>query len=238
MSNLTISTDDSFFKSFQQYVEKSKKFEIDPLVLSVSAKELSEKFPGTHYNLYDDKRLLDNISDATKNRVEEIRKYYSKKLFWNNLNGVDLSPIRHRMSVLLEHKVLECNDNDIGIYWKLPYFYEEDCVYDDFKEKYNTDRLSPLGNKVSNRFAKRLSFLKTTSSCQKNGKTKNYWFSDDNQDLYAIQLSLGNELLSFFEDILEKNPTPIFETYLKESKIDKLHFYKLYSYKLLKELNA
>lgn len=239
MSNLTISTNDEpFFKAFQTYVDRPKKFDLDPLVLSVSAKDLMDKSPGTHYGLYDDTRVLDNVSDTIKHRAEEIRKYYSKKLFWSNLNGKELTPIRSRMAVLLEHRIAECSEHDIGIYWKLPYFYEEDCVYDEFREKYNTKTLSPLGNKISNRFAKRLEYLKSTNGIQKNSKFKNFWFADDNKDLYAIQINLGNELLTLFEDILDKNPIPIFETYLKESRIDTLHFYKLYSYKLLKDNNA
>ncbi len=111
-------------------------------------------------------------------------------------------------------------------------------VYDQFKKTYNTEQLSPLGNKRSNRFAKRLSFLKTTKCIQKNRKTKNYWFADDNNDLYGIELKLDNELIDLFEAILEHNPTPLFDTYLAESRIDKLHFYKLYSFKLLKDNNA
>ncbi len=142
------------------------------------------------------------------------------------------------MAFLLENRVAECNDQDIGIYWKLPYFYEEDCVYDEFKKLYNTERLSPLGNKISNKFAKRLKFLKTTTGMQKTQKFKNFWFVDDNNDLYSAQISVGNELLTLFESLITNNPNPIFETYLKESRIDKLHFYKLYSFKLLKDNNA
>ena len=232
MSSLTISTAKSVFDL--DYQESIRKFELDPLVLSVSAKDLTDKYPGNHYGLYDDSRVLENITDDIKKRAEEIRSYYSKKLFWDSLNGKSLSPIRARLSVLLENRVSECNDNDIGLYWKLPYFYDEDTVYDEFKKLYNTEKLSPLGNKRSNRFAKRLSFLKTTNGIQKNQKPKNFWFTDDNKDLYGIQIKLDNELMCLFEEMLEENKTPIFETYLKESRIDKLNFYKLYSFKLYK----
>ena len=222
-----------------EFIESIYKFESDPLVRSVSAKDLADQNPSIHYGLQDDIRVKDNITPVIEARAEEIRRYYTKRFFWDALkNGKPLSPIRTRIVQLLENRIVECNDNDVGIYYKLPYFYEEDQTYEEFSKLYNTKKLSPLGNKRSNKFAKRLQFVKTTKGIQKNTKSKYFWFTDDNRDLYNIDIELSNPLLSLFEQIIIDNPTPLFETYLKEARLDKLHYYKLYSFKLLKEHNA
>lgn len=236
MLNLTTSTNNSI--GSLEYIESHYKFDGDPLVRSVSAKDLSDKNPSDHYGLNDDSRVRDNITPNIETRAEEIRKYYTKRFFWDALQGKTLSPIRTRIVQLLEGRITDCNDNDVGIYYKLPYFYEEDQTYEDFSKIYNTDKLSPLGNKRSNKFAKRLQFVKSTKGIQKNRKSKYFWFSDDNKDLYNVSVELSNPLLSLFEQIIIENPNPLFETYLKEDRLDKLHFYKLYSFKLLKEHNA
>jgi hypothetical protein len=236
MLNLTTNTNNPFSL---EYIESIHKFDTDPLVCSVSVKDLVDRSPDTHYSLRDDIRVKDNITPAIEARAEEIRKYYTKRFFWDALkNGKPLSPIRTRMAQLLENRIVDCNDNDVGIYYKLPYFYEEDQTYEEFSKLYNTAKLSPLGNKRSNKFAKRLQFVKSTSGIQKNKKSKYFWFADDNRDLYNITIELGNPLLSLFEQIIDNNPTLLFQTYLKEDRLDKLHFYKLYSFTLLKEHNA
>jgi hypothetical protein len=235
MLNLTTNTNNPFSL---EYIESIHKFDTDPLVSSVSAKDLVDRSPDTHYSLRDDIRVKDNITPAIEARAEEIRNYYTKRFFWDALNGKPLTTIRTRIVQLLENRIFDCNENDVGIYYKLPYFYEEDQTYEEFSKLYNTKKLSPLGNKRSNKFAKRLQFVKSTKGIQKNTKSKYFWFTDDNRDLYNIAIELGNPLLSLFEQIITDNPTPLFETYLKEDRLDKLHYYKLYSFKLLKEHNA
>jgi hypothetical protein len=236
MLNLTTNTNNQLSL---EYIESIHKFDSDPLVCSVSAKDLADKNPSDHYGLQDDSRVKDNITPNIEARAEEIRKYYTKKFFWDALkNGSPLSPIRTRMVQLLENRITDCNDNDVGIYYKLPYFYEEDLTYEEFSKLYNTEKLSPLGNKRSNKFAKRLQFVKSTKGIQKNKKSEYFWFTDDNRDLYNITIELSNPLLSLFEQIIDNNPTLLFQTYLKEERLDKLHFYKLYSFTLLKDHHA
>ena len=235
MLTLTTNTNNPFSL---EYIESRYKFDTDPLVRAVSAKDLVDRSPDIHYGLQDDSRVTDNITDDVKARAEEIRKYYTKRFFWDALNSRTLSPIRTRMVELLENRITDCTENDVGIYYKLPYFYEEDQTYEEFSKLYNTAKLSPLGNKRSNKFAKRLKFVKSTKGIQKNVKSQYFWFTDDNKDLYNITIELSNPLLSLFEQIIENTPSPLFQTYLKEARLDKLHFYKLYSFTLLKELNA
>lgn len=223
------------FKS-STYKESETEFKEDPLVLSVSLKDLVEKNQG-HYSL-EDLRVLENINDKIRDHAEAVRKYYSKKFFWTNLSGKSVSSFRSRVCVLLEGHIRKCGEKDRGIYYKLPWFYDEDMIYDDFKKTYNTKQLSGLGSKRSNVFAKRLTYIKSSKGWQKNRKVEYFWFTDDNKDLYCIQIQLDNSLLSMFRGMLEDNPVPLFQTMLAEDRIDDMHFYKLHNFKFIKEQHA
>lgn len=229
-------TEDIFDFNTPVYKENEIEFKEDPLVLACSLKELLDR-TAQFYGL-EDLRVLENVTQEIRDHAELIRKHYAQKFFWAALNNQRLSPIRTRMISLLEQRIRTCSENDRGIYYKLPFFYEEDMIYEEFSKLYNTEKLSPLGNKRSNVFAKRLTFIKTSKGIQKNRKQKYFWFSDDNKDLYCIQVDIKNNLIDMLEGFLEQNPTPLFQTHLTEDRLDKLHFYKLYSFKFLKDHNA
>lgn len=225
--------DDFDFTSSTQARERITEFKEDPLVLACTLKKYVES--GQGYLSLDNPDLIELITDEDRNTSEIIRKYYSKKFFWNALSGnKPLSGYRQRLINLLENRISKCKDQDCGVYYKLPYFYEEDVVYEDFKKIYNTSALSPLGNKRSNVFAKRLTFIKTTLGTQQKRKIKFFWFHDDNNDLYSVQINSDNELITLFESIILSSTDHVFETRLAESRIDNMHFYKLYSFKLLR----
>lgn len=218
-----------------EYKEDIIDFADDPLVLACSAKSLSEKNNDSFYSL-DGVPVGQNITQDIRNQAEVIRKHYAQKFFWASLNNQRLSPIRTRIMELLEGRVRSCNENDRGIYYKLPFFYEEDMIYEEFKKNYNTEK--PTGHIVGKAIATRLTYLKSSTGIQKRQKIKYFWFTNDTKNLYCIQIELGNNLLGMFEMFLESTPTPVFITYLKEARLDKLHFYKLYSFKNIKEHNA
>jgi hypothetical protein len=83
-----------------------------------------------------------------------------------------------------------------------------------------------------------LQFLKSSFAWQRKRKVTRFWFKDDDNFLYGLELETTNPLLDMFEQILKDNPTPLIETRLVEDRIDKLHFYKIYGFKFLKEYNA
>jgi hypothetical protein len=219
----------------QKYNEEEKQFDLDPLVLACSCKDLVKR-TGGYYSL-DGVEVRENVTDAIKAEAEAVRKYYTKKYFWANFQS-KLSDYRTRVCYLLEHRISKIKDQDQGIYYKLPWFYEEDMIYDDFKLNLITTDISPLGSSRGNKFTKRLEFLKTSFSSQRKRKITRYWFKDDNNFLYGIELQTDNPLLPMFEQYLTDNPTPLMETRLAEDRIDKMEFYKMYSYKFLKETNA
>lgn len=238
--NVSVTDDLDIFTS--TYKEKDTKFEADPLVLAVALKEMVEE-TGMHSSL-EDPRVLEHVTEATRERAEQIRKYFSKKFFWNNLtNNRELSGFRSRVCYLLENRVRVCKEKDIGIYYKLPYFYEEDMIYDEFKKQYNTTDLPYKTwytgglNKKTEKERITLKYIKTTASRQQKRNINRFWFTD-NKYLYSIMIANDNPLLDMFKQLVIDKVEVTFETYYNVDRIDQMHFYKLFNFSLAKETNA
>lgn len=222
------------------YQEKEQLFDEDPLVLSCSLKDLYVRTK----TLPDIKsvEVRENITPTIVEHSETVRKYYTKKFFWLGLqSNQGISGFRARTHHLLEHRVCKVKEQDIGIYFKIPWFYDEDMAYDEFKKTLNVsaDTISKLShNDRIKPYVKRLEFLKTTFAWQRKTKIERFWFKDDNNFLYEIEVAVDNPLLEMFREILNENPSPLIQTRITEDRIDNLHYYKMFSFKFLKEQNA
>lgn len=214
--------------------ERITEFVNDPLILSCIVKRLLET--GQGYRNLSDKTLLEYMTEDDCELADRIREYYTKKFFWRALSdNRSMSDYRRRLINLLENRVTVCKDQDCGIYYKLPYFYEEDLVYDEFKKTLNTNNISSLGNARANRMQRSLEFLITSFSGQRKRKIVRYWFKDDNNFLYGLELDKDNPLLSIFDDYVQTHKTVLFDTRLTEDRIDQMQYYKLLQYKFIKE---
>lgn len=219
-----------------EYKEKETEFKEDPLVLSVSLKSLMDRNVGQYYSL-DDPRVLNNVTDDIRILAENIRKYYGRKYLWSNLtNSRQLSGFRSRTCYLLENRVQVCKDKDAGIYYKLPYFYDEDMIYDEFKKQYNTTDIPRIGSfKTPNvKHQLTLKYIKTTSSRQQKRNLNRFWFTD-NIYLYNIEIANDNPLLEMFKQLVVEKGKVTLDTYYNVDRIDQMYFYKLFNFTLAKE---
>jgi len=220
-----------------QMAERITEFKEDPLTLSCVVKRLLET--GQGYRNMNDTTTVNDITGEDRILANQIKDYYKKKFFWRALSdNRTLSDYRKRLINLLENNIRNCKDQDCGIYYKLPYFYEEDMVYDEFKKTLDTSKLSDLGNARQTLFLKQLTFLRTSFSGQRKNKIVRYWFNDDNNWLYGLSLTQDNPLLAIFDSYLKEHGTVVFDTRLVEDRIDDLHYYKMYNYKFVKEKYA
>ena len=230
--NTTLEVTD-YLESFTTYQEKPVKYEVDLLEAACVIKSMAPSF-GSLSSV----DVAERITPEIKEQAEKIRKYYTRRWFWTSLSGdKPLSSFRQRAHYLLESRTREVMEKDLGIYVKMPWFYEEDIVYEEFKKELITKDLPHL-SPGRGRSQRRLEFLKTSNSWQGKRKVTRYWFKDDNKFLYAIELEMQNPLLPFFEEAIFANPTCVFECDLNEQRIDRLYFYRVQSFKLLKENNV
>jgi hypothetical protein len=230
------SRNNNFEDIFPTYKEDNTTYEMDPLVLSVAAKELANDDSHGYYNL-SDIRVRSHVNDSHISVAEDIRKYFSKKFFWSNLSGNrPLSDFRQRVCYLLENRIKVCKETDNGIYYKLPYFYDEDMIYEDLKRQYNTVDIPGL-TFPREKSLLNLRYIKETTSRQNKRNLHRFWFTDETY-LYSIILLNDNPLLGIFRQLVIDKLTVSLETHYNVDRIDQMYFYKLHNFTLAKETHA
>jgi hypothetical protein len=110
-------------------------------------------------------------------------------------------------------------------------------IYNDFKKTLKTTKDIPTVNHGRNKVEVAIKFLRTSNGWQGKRRTTKYWFKDDSDYLYCIDLEMTNPLMSMFDEAVKERGTCKFETVIQTDRIDQLYFYKLHQYKLLKETN-
>jgi hypothetical protein len=215
--------------------ERITEFNDDPLVLSCALHQLTNSGRGWHG--LDSIEVKESITPEIRAEAEAIRDYYTKKFFWTALSSNSrLSDYRQRLLNLLENRITKCKDQDCGIYFKLPVFYEEDQVYDQFKKDYETSEVPKIVYGLTNNQKERLdlTYLKTTFSSQRKRKIERFWFTDQKY-LFQIEIDRDNPLMEMFKVFLNESETVKIQAYRTIDRIDQMYFYKLFKFNFVKE---
>jgi hypothetical protein len=220
--------DEFDFEALSVFKERSTDFKEDPLVLACAAKKLSDE--GKPFAGLQDPETLDSITDDLRVYAETVRDYYTKKYFWKAMSGGNLSDYRRRLINLLENRIKSCSDKDCGIYFKLPYFFEEDMIYDTFTKKYNTTDVPSVRYGINaSKEDLSLTFLKSTVSRQQKRKIERFWFTDQTY-LFCVAIDQSNPLMEMFRKFLEESETVHLQAFRTADRIDNMHFYNLYKF--------
>lgn len=217
-------------------IENETKFIEDPLVLSCSLKDLASRNEG--FFSLNSNLVQTNITPEIREQAETIRSYFIKKYIWAGLKSdKGLSSFKSKTAQLLTSRETRLTETEVGLMVKLPWFYDEDMVYNELRSNYTPH---PLANNPVPSYGKahelELNFVHSNLRWRGNVRNQIYWFKDSENHLYHIALDLKNPLLLFFVGFL--TPRMKFESLLSPSTIGGIVSCKLYNYKLLKEPNA
>lgn len=177
---------------------RKTKFEIDPLLCSVAYHRKNSS-----YGLQQNK---DDIVDSDVQMAKSIREYYSKKYFWNALKrNQPQSEFRINAYRLLSiEKDWDLTERESGLFVKLPAFYAEDQIYDQFKSTLITGRPTYVNRGPMKSVVERLEYLGNTFRWQ-GSKRVSYWFKDNQRKLYSYTTAHNHPFNALFEERVQ-NP--------------------------------
>ena len=184
-----------------EHVKKYEILEIDEdlLALSTAWKRLRDTHNsgGTYTPISTllDKELFNHVTTDDRQKANEIRDYYSKKIMMWKLKDVRLSQFREDMNSFIHTNGKMFKDNMVPLAYRLPEFYNYDVDFDDLVSEHNkiiTDK--------SYKQTKNLSLKKTFSVGKKYSKRKEYWFSDETNNLVTFSLTHDNPLISLLDN--------------------------------------
>jgi hypothetical protein len=180
-------------------VEESRsKFKIDPLVSSVAFYRKHNSFG----LLSEEEHILEE--DVIK--AKQIRDYYNKKYFWNSLKTNKPQPEfrTNAMRLLAITDRWDLTERESGLFVKLPCFYEEDIVYDDFRTTLITNKDSYTFGFHNFTYSKHtLTHIKNTIRWQGRSKKISYWFKDKENKLFSFTTDADNPLNELFEEKIQ-----------------------------------
>lgn len=167
-----------------------------------------------------DKILFQNIKSEDLEKTDKIRDYYSKKLMWWTLNEVRLSNFREDMKKLINSDGKIFQENIKPLAYRLPEFYDYDVMFDEMFMEHNTKT-----NQTKNNLGleKKFTLVKTFVRKRRHSHIKEYWFSDENDNLNVINITKDNPLLNLF-DLYSSKPFTIQGTFCFKIRDNREYF--------------
>ena len=210
--------------SHGEHVKKYEILEIDEdlLALSVAWKRLRDTHSNggayTAISTLLDKELFNHVTTDDRQNANDIRDYYSKKIMMWKLKDVKLSQFREDMNSFIHTNGKMFKDNMVPLVFRLPEFHSYDMEFDILVSEHNKIITDKAHTQTKN-----LSLKKTFSVGKKFSKRKEYWFSDEANNLVTFSLTHDNPLLSLL-DIKCKNTVTLSGNYKMKYRDNNQYF--------------
>lgn len=217
----------------QTYVDTSKDpvtMPVDALALSCCAWRLGQA-NNTEYG-FQSEHVKENLLPEDFEHAELVRKYYSKKIVWSQLNGKQVSPFRAELLAYLHNDPKVISESICGMIYRLPFFYQEDQVIDRLMSQAD---VSPL--KVDLKFESKTKSLKPmeiTKRRSKRDKSNNYWFLDEDRRLCSITVAMPNPLEHLWLDLFDSSAIIKITGRYVEKHREQNSFYQILNWKMEK----
>lgn len=133
--------------------------------------------------------------------ADAIRQYYIAKFVELALRGQSLSQFRLKLAEVLDGR-RQLKKSEVGMLYRLPYFYDEDVTTDWIYENTAVDHTVNHfrdRDQVLNRLT--LTPLRRVMRSQRSGDVVKYWFVDQHQHPVMISVAKNNPLNSLMESL-------------------------------------
>jgi len=166
-------------------------------------------------------KLLDSdlfrlVSEDDITQANIIRDYYSKKIMVWKLKNIKLTPFREDLNTFVHSDGKTFKESMMPLAYRLPEFYEYDIEFEKMSFEYNKEVKRQDTMLQSDK--KKLKFVKQLAVNKKHFKCKEYWFTDNYNNLVSLSFEINNPLLSLFDMTIDNTDITIIGTYRKKSR--------------------
>lgn len=174
--------------------------------------------PGLHPTIT---KLLDTavfrlVSEDDIVQANIIRDYYSKKIMVWKLKNVGFTSFRKDLNTFVHSDGKTFKEDMIPLAYRLPEFYEYDIEFEKMLFEYNKEVKRQDGLLQPDK--KKLKFVKQLTVNKKRFKCKEYWFSDNHNNLVALNFEITNPLISLLDMTINNTDVIIDGIYRKKSR--------------------
>jgi len=236
MSNITdlrdlfkqwaVDIDPDFVKSQEKYQSQKAAFPDDPLALSCASWRMFRDTPERRWT------NIETVKATSEDRAmaQTIRDYYNQRYTMQALKGRQLTEYQQKTAQFLSG-LYHLKTDELGLLYKLPYFYVEDCGIDFVIE--STQSYEKSLNKEYAEYT--LTPVKEIFRTRKGGETVQFWYQDQNNHAVLIECRGTDHLLTMLRGLFRQSKIQV-RSYTKLVAFDGPHeekALKLFSWELV-----
>lgn len=201
-------------------------FSDDPLALSCASWRIFKDTPERRWT------NLDVVKATSEDRAmaQQIRDYYNQRYTMQALRGRQLTEYQQKTAQFLSG-LYHLKTDELGLLYKLPYFYTEDIGIDSVIE--STQSYERSLNRTHDRYT--LTPVKQIFRTRKSGETVQFWYRDQDQHAVLIQCKGTDPLLPMLRGLFSQPQIQV-QSYVKFAAFDGPHeqkALKLFSWELV-----
>ena len=172
-------------------------FKQDPIALSVAVHRNYVESDGTTQRWIEFDSVL--ASEQDLQTAEELKKYYKDRIMVKTLKGLNISKYQITLYSILNGEKQVTND-ELGMIYRLPYFYAEDQAKERIKETCSRAKVQPA---LENR-ASAIRPLTKFMYSRRGGEATEYWFMDEKDCPVLVKVSTTNTLNKLFGGLYKR----------------------------------
>lgn len=169
-------------------------------------------------------------TDEDRKEAQLLKSYYMERLVLERLTKQHISPFREKMGAFLAGN-LEITKKDIGMLYKLPYFFAEDQIVDQIMEE--TDSIPEINiNPLNN--VKKLKPLRRLFQSRRAAERTTFWFTTEQNQPVAFTVAHNNALFGLVESLFTFSSVTLAGNYRIKNHVGYKHnYYNIYSAQIM-----
>jgi len=193
---------DALAELFAEKPARIIQFEDDPIALSCASYRMSQAGYGQYHDF---DRLKAEPED--RQQAQNIRNYYRAKITWQLLvktqHQQPTTPFRQKLMGMIEN-TYQITQNDLGILYRIPYFYQEDTAHDAiFADLPNYELIKVHGENIEETFV----LMQQVSVMRKARDTVQYWLRAEKTIVPCMAvIDSRNMLKPLLDSVLSRGP--------------------------------
>lgn len=180
------------------------KFSDDPVALSIQSYLIWKSNPHRKWVPVDE---VGRVTPEARAMAQELRTYFIHRNTMKVLQGQTPTEFQYKMNGLL-HDIRPLQQDELGILYRLPYFYQEDLALDQVFEGAANIDVKPVGPHLpvwhTITTHARLTPIREVLKSRKSGDFVQFWFStyDGERCMYAVRAD--NSLITLFRSLFKR----------------------------------
>ena len=228
-----LQTDNDVFAEVESIkTQPTIKLPDDPIALGCASYRLGLAGQGQYHD-------FDHLSvmPEDRNMALDIRNYYRAKITWQMLKNTDaqkpISEFRRKLMGIIENNH-DITQKDLGILYRIPYFYAEDCEHDAIFAELPEYRIVEVPGKdieTTVTLNRRVEVMRRTRNVTQ------YWFNTE-KTIVPLMISVDsqNTLKPLFDSIVRRGPVKLRANWVPKTMFNSQdrnrHYYQLTQVKL------